>query len=282
MCLIAKDEARYLVEWVAHYLALGFDEILIYDNGSRDATPAIGEAFARRLDGVAFHGWPDRPGRIPQTSAYADALGRTRCEWLAFFDADELLVLKRHSGIKPFLARYPGQAGAVAINWLLFGSSSHSRYVDELQATRFRMCARDAPGTKNRFVKSIARVRATSNVAVHTVGLRPGFTYYDSGVEPVELLGNSKTAKVCHDQAQLNHYVVRSLEEFREKRARGNATRARESPDKFSGRDEHFWKTHSTNHRPDSAIDPWVQRAAGIRARLVSYIAADGISPQRR
>jgi glycosyltransferase involved in cell wall biosynthesis len=278
VCLIVKNEARYLVEWVAHYLAMGFDEILVYDNGSTDSTAAVVDSFARRESAVTLHAWPDLPGRVPQTSAYADAMHRTRCEWLAFFDADELLVLKQHDRIQEFLGRYPDETGAVAINWLLFGSSGQRSYVDELQSIRFRMCARNAPGTKNRFVKSIVRVDATAEAGVHTVRLKPGFRYYGDDGQLRSLLGDAKTATVSHEYAQLNHYVVRSLQEFREKRARGNATRTIESPEKYAGRDERFWKSHSTNHREDSAIDPWVAKAAGMRRKLLSYIAADGIS----
>jgi hypothetical protein len=282
VCLIVKDEAPYLVEWVAHYLTLGFDQVLVYDNGSRDATASVVGAFARRLDSVTLKPWPDQPGRIPQASAYADALEQTQCEWLAFFDADELLVLRQHGRIQQFLARYPDQAGAVAINWLLFGSSSQRNYVDELQAIRFRMCARNDPGTKNRFVKSIVRVKAALIPGAHTASLKSGFEYYGDNGEPVELLGDAKTKSVSHEFAQLNHYVVRSLEEFRDKRARGNPARMIDAPDKFSGRDDEFWKTHSTNHREDSAIEPWVAKAAGMRQKLLSYLVADGISCHRQ
>lgn len=194
VCLIVKDEARYMVQWIAHYLALGFDEILVYDNGSTDATFAMVESFGRRLDAVTGCRWPDVVGQVPQLSACTDALGRSPCVWLALFDADDLLVLKQHACIQDFLARYPDGAGAVAINWLLFGSSSQKHYVDELQAVRFRMRARGAPGTKNRFVKSITRTRAAQTAASHTVTLKPGFSYYDDKAFPADMLGDAKTS----------------------------------------------------------------------------------------
>lgn len=278
VCLIVKDEARYMVEWIAHYLVLGFDEILVYDNGSSDGTFAMIESFGKRFAAVDVCRWPDVEGEIPQRTAYADALGRSDSEWLAFFDADELLVLKQHDCIQDFLARYPDGAGAVAINWLLFGSSSQKNYVDELQAVRFRMCARNAPGTKNRFVKSIARTSAAETAASHTVTLKPGFSYFDDTAFPADMLGDAKTAVASHSVAQLNHYVVRSLQEFREKRARGNVARSSDAADKFTRLDDEFWRTHSTNHVEDSAIDIWVERAAPFRRQLEACLAEDGIS----
>jgi glycosyltransferase involved in cell wall biosynthesis len=276
VCLIVKNEAKYLVEWLAHYLALGFDEILVYDNASTDATYRVVESIARRECSITLHPWPDVEGSVPQLTAYNDALGRVQCEWLAFFDADELLVLKQHSCIQEYLARFPDDAGAVAVNWALFGSSGHKDYVDELQSLRFRLRATDELPTKNTFVKSIARKSAVAEVGVHAVKLKAEFKYYFDDVRPGKLKNESKTHTVFNECAQLNHYVVRSLGEFQLKRARGRATRLKDAPDKF-GRDEKFFRTHDTNHIEDSAIDDWIDRAGHIRSSLRAHLADDGV-----
>ena len=38
LCAIVRNEIRGLVEWLAHYKAVGFNDILIYDNASTDGT----------------------------------------------------------------------------------------------------------------------------------------------------------------------------------------------------------------------------------------------------
>jgi hypothetical protein len=50
-CIIAtaKDEAPFLVEWLAHHLALGFDKILVATNDCTDGTDALLDAI-----GTAF------------------------------------------------------------------------------------------------------------------------------------------------------------------------------------------------------------------------------------
>lgn len=280
VCLIVKNEAQYMVEWIAHYLALGFDEILVYDNDSTDMSAAMLESFATREPRIRLEAWPDVAGEVPQITAYNDAISRVKSEWLAFFDADELLVLKQHANIGDFLARYPMQAGTVAINWLLFGSSGQKAYVDDLQSRRFRWCARDEPKTKNRFVKSITKVRAVTRASSHSAQLKPGFLHYTDRVEPTEILQECKTPTASHEVAQVNHYVVRSAEEFVAKRARGNVARASNHPEKF-GRDEYFWQTHDTNHREDWAIDPWIERARDIRIRLRQHLVQDQLLPRK-
>jgi hypothetical protein len=273
VCLIAKDEGPYLVEWLAHYVSVGFDRIAVYDNASTDDTAAIVAAASAVFPQIEYTFWPDRPGVAPQIPVYRDALARCRTEWIAYFDADELLVLRQHDSIHSFLARYPAEAGSVAINWLLFGSAGLEAYSDELQSTRFRMAARNSEITKNQFIKSISRVRAVRDPMTHSVVLGDGFATYDADAAPVEVVG-PKTRRPAHGVAQLNHYIVRSRGEFLEKKLRGDPTRANEDPSKFSYRDQEFWDSHDTNHEPNDAIDPWIDRSAPARGRILAHLAA--------
>lgn len=167
-CLIAKDEAPYMVEWLGHYLRLGFERIEVYDNGSTDGTAAIVRACARQFPGVEYRPWPDRPGSAPQLSAYANALARCRTEWIGFFDADELLVLKEHASVGAFLDRYPGNAGSVAINWLMFGSGGETDYRDELQSARFRLVGRLQDLVEEAFGRCLSQLEATMNDRART------------------------------------------------------------------------------------------------------------------
>jgi len=44
---VARNEAPYLLEWIAHYRVLGFEQITIYDNESNDGTSRILAPLAR-------------------------------------------------------------------------------------------------------------------------------------------------------------------------------------------------------------------------------------------
>jgi glycosyltransferase involved in cell wall biosynthesis len=279
VCLIAKNEAPYLVEWLAHYLCLGFDRIVVYDNGSTDGTAALVQCAAALFPRIVhYRPWPDQPGQAPQLPAYRDAVARCDTEWIAFFDADEFLVLKEDRVVGSFLDGFPPDAGSVAVNWLLFGSSGEVEHRDELQALRFRLAARNGPRTKNQFVKSLSRLRAIDDPRAHTVLLRPGFHAADADGKPV-VVDSAKTAGVAHSRAQLNHYIVRSRAEYADKQRRGNPARADDSPSKFAYRDDEFWRHHDTNEVADDAIDPWVARAAPLRAAIAR--AAGLSSPSR-
>lgn len=268
VCLIIKDEARYVAEWLAHYVALGFDEILVYDNGSTDGTTEILQRWAAALGRITLVDWSAPPSNRPQVAAYADGLARCRTDWIAFIDTDELLVLHGDDSIGSYLAKAPATVGAIAVNWLLFGSSGETAYRPEAVATRFRQCAAPAWG-KNKFFKTIARVGAVAGIDhPHSVQLSPGYLYVDSDFHEVAFEEPAKTATISHRRAQLNHYVLRSAEEYEEKVQRGNVNLRDDHTRKRAKFTEEFWRHHDTNHREDRSIDIWIERARPIHDRL--------------
>ena len=127
LCAIVWNEIRSVVEWLAHYKALGFDEFLIHDNDSDNGTAepliALDEAGE-----VNYLDWPHAVGRRPQRLAYEHARKVARSDRLAFFDADEFLYLRQDDGIAAFLQRFDQDVSAVAINWIVFGSGGEARY----------------------------------------------------------------------------------------------------------------------------------------------------------
>jgi hypothetical protein len=66
---IAKDEGRDMFEWAVFHGYLGFDRIIVYDNGSRDDTSRQ-LARAARHTKIEVVDWPRWPG---QNEAYNDA-----------------------------------------------------------------------------------------------------------------------------------------------------------------------------------------------------------------
>jgi glycosyltransferase involved in cell wall biosynthesis len=266
---IAKNEERSIAEWIAYHRAIGFDQIVVYDNGSTDRTASIINHISSLDPLVVYKYWPDRIGQAPQTEAYAAALESNDAKWLAFFDVDEFLVLRRHETVNQYLSAMDDKVGAIAVNWRIFGSSGRIDPGEGLVIERFVQCARRLHG-KNRFCKSIVRSCAAAKINVHTATLNRGY-YADSTGRRTELLNGAKTVSICHEGAQLNHYLLKSWEEFKEKRARGNAARAIGAKDKFSHRgnsahrpkkrsrnpNDEYWVKHDLNSCKNLAILEW-------------------------
>src|SRR6516165_1286998 len=128
---IFKDEAPYLLEWIAFHKMVGVDLFVLYDNGSTDGGPDLirRSNFARN---VTLIEWPDRPG---QMSAYRHfhANHAKDFTWAAFIDLDEFIMPVSGSSIRDILVRkvYNNYAD-ILLNWLIFGPSGHTARPDGL------------------------------------------------------------------------------------------------------------------------------------------------------
>lgn len=276
-CLIIKDEGRYLPEWLAHYFTLGFNRVLIYDNDSRLDTVAAERACAMIDPRITVIPWPDVPDVSPQVSAYQNALAKCETEWIAFFDTDEFLVLKKHSSIQRYLREAPAHAGAIAINWLLFGSSGENHYRPDPVTTRFQRCSRRT--TINAHVKCIARKSGCVSVGhPHSPDLKAGFFYVDGELKRFKLDRRAFNPNYSFETAQLNHYVVRSREEYDWKRARGAGSPPRNRGDKFKkfADPEAFWKAHDVSGDINTSVLRWTARARDLRETFERAVDCEG------
>ena len=126
ICAIFRDEAPFLLEWIAYHRTVGVDHFVLYDNNSADGGSALvrGSHFADR---VTLIDWADDPGQI---TAYRDFRVRHahRFDWVAFIDLDEFVLPLATDSLPEVLdsALYAGFS-AVQLNWVVFGPSGHGR-----------------------------------------------------------------------------------------------------------------------------------------------------------
>ena len=128
---IVKNEAPYLLEWIAFHRVLG----VTASSSPTTARPTGAARCSRRSmrrASCATCPSPTGPAVRPQLPAYRAILARHggEADWIAFIDADEFLLPAAgpFPGALPrLLARLgadPG-VGAVVVNWALYGSSGH-------------------------------------------------------------------------------------------------------------------------------------------------------------
>lgn len=220
LCGIVKNEIHGIVEWLAHYKALGFTDFLIYDNESTDGTSDV----LRTLDqaGELVHlEWPHAMGDRPQRMAYQHARRRSDVDWIAYFDADEFLFLRADASIDMFLSRFEANVGAIAFNWTVFGSGGQERYRPAPVIERFT----DALPEDARLhltVKSIGRRASLIGNGIHRVEVGEGRYVSPSG-RAVRFQNARAVRERDVTVATIHHYAVKSMEEFSIKRARGGA-----------------------------------------------------------
>ena len=229
ICAVYRDEAPYLREWVEFHRLVGVERFFLYDNNSGDEHR---EVLAPYVDdgSVTIHDWPQWPAQI---QAYDDCLKRHR---------DDSQVDGVHRpGRVPVLARGHAAAGAPA------GVRGVSRGGGELGGVRIVGAPDQAARARARVIRA-AHGRSRDQPA-HQVDREPGA---GAGVLPAALLHVrpgpavderhrpitgppfSHTDGVSFERLRLNHYAVKSEEEFRLKLARGPADSSIPKRDRFS------------------------------------------------
>jgi len=65
MCLLIKDEAQYMREWLNFHRAWGWDRFVVYDDGSTDGLRAALDRFPEEeIDYVDVKRWPVMRGMV--------------------------------------------------------------------------------------------------------------------------------------------------------------------------------------------------------------------------
>lgn len=216
LCAIAKDEDRYLLEWLRYHILVGVEHFIIYDN---DSAHPIAETLAEYVEAGVVTVIP-APGTDRQIPAYEHCLREfgKRFRWIGFLDLDEFLVPKDTRDARVLLSDYEDHGG-LAVHWVMFGSSGHVTSPAGLQVENYTLRMRDT----NFHVKSIVhppRVREVANV--HMFTYTPGFFCVNEDHVPV----GSATSYHAVRRVQLNHYWYRSQQDFAAKLQRGRADAA--------------------------------------------------------
>ncbi|MEM1075090.1 MAG: glycosyltransferase family 2 protein [Pseudomonadota bacterium] len=227
-----RDEAPYILEWIAYHRAIGVTDFLIYTNDCRDGTDLLLDRLQH--NGIVTHVRNKVLKRGPQKSAFKAAQSHPlyeQADWVLASDVDEFLNIKVGTGhILDLLARFPN-TDAIPICWRLFSHNGQERFITglTLEALTDAESADAEPEGVGRFVKSLFK----PNPAIERIGTHA--PVYSKAFEKKAVWGASwcegnpdedprrPKADYGYDIAQMNHYAVRAIEPFLMKRDRGDA-----------------------------------------------------------
>lgn len=272
-----RNEGPYLIEWLAHMRGLGVDRFLVFSNDCEDGTDAM-------LDAFEAQGWlrqirHERQGErtiqwqalkaAPRNPEYKNA------DWVLFADVDEFPVLgPPMNTLQELVGKIGGDAAAIAMPWRLFGSSGLVEYQDAPVTERFRHAATtEIAFPAAHFIKTLYRRADFAEPGVHrpkaSKGDAPGWAGPDGKPLPVPFAarnGRINLFGMGFDEplVQLNHYSVRSGEEFIVKRHRGLPNRAEREIGLA------YWVTRNFNSVEDDAIDRHAGATAAMRDKIVT------------
>jgi len=222
LCSMYRDHAEYLQEWIEFHRLVGVERFFLYDNESTDDHERVLAPYVERGI-VTVHPWqrPESVERgVPWGLIYAfdDCLARHRDDsrWIAFIDIDEFLFSPTGRMLPDVLGEFESAPGVV-VSQLNYGSSGHVRKPPGLVIESY-VHRRSYPPDERTFVKSIVDPARTAKCFnAHGFFYEEGATAVDENHEPFPSPPRKKP--VSASLLRLNHYVVKSREEYAQKRA---------------------------------------------------------------
>jgi len=256
---IFKNEGKYLKEWLNYHLLAGVEHFYLYNNDSSDDYAEVLAPYVENNLVTLI----DFPGKSMQSPAYHDALEKYRfdCRYMAFIDLDEFIFPKTNRSIAEvtdeILLQNP-KAQALAVSWRCFGSNEqktadYSRGVLERFTQRanddWKNCIsreKNFLWIGNMYVKLIANPRSVKFFASPHVGVHFGTNY--SVNERGEEIISYENKSMCAEKIALNHYMIKTWEEYMIKKNRGYACAESNPYDKI------FFDEHDRNEIFDDGI----------------------------
>ena len=223
LVVIAKNEERYVSDWLAFHSLAGVREVILYDHGSTDATPQIARSF-KGLN-VSIIPW-QMDASVPrrrqilhrQVLAYCHAICAfgSKFRWMGFIDMDEFIVPRVHKTIPEALASVTEFAN-VSLPWVMFGHSGNADIPGAAVPFAYRRRADDSVSGILKF-KCIVDPCTVTQVGVHM------FLTNEMGNRTSNMLGRTVPYKrrnqegfAVNDILQLNHYYLKSVAETEHK-----------------------------------------------------------------
>ena len=271
--LSQRNEGAFLLEWLAHYRAVGFTDFLVFSNNCQDGSDQM-------LDHLATSGWLTHLPNLPpydkagiQFSSLKQAIAHPvlqQADWVLPLDIDEFVNI--HVGdrtLSALLAALPA-ASAITLTWRLFGNAGIIAYDDQPVTAQF---TRAAPSVihwpwRAAMFKTLYRNDGTyAKPGIHRPRA-PDPAKLDSAHwfdgHGRELPARYRRAGIFspygrpnHGLAQINHYPLGAMESYLLKADRGRAVHA----DQRLGLD--YWVERNFNTDEDRTIhafSPQMQR----------------------
>ncbi|MFN3274013.1 MAG: glycosyltransferase family 2 protein [Paracoccus sp. (in: a-proteobacteria)] len=271
-----RNEAPFILEWLAYHRAIGFDFFVIFSNDCEDGTDVMLDRL-QQMGLVAHLPNPRRGKRPVQWTALKRAANHSavkKSEWLFVTDVDEFLNIHAGEGrVDDLLAARPDADGFL-IGWRMFGANGRIAFEDVPVTRQFTAAAPAQMLWPWRAVQFKALYRNDGRhprMGIH----RPQRPQNPDASPPVWVDDNGGTAgpvpgtiiphtRPRYQLAQINHYAVGSVENFLVKSARGKPNHSDDPIDLA------YWIDRNFNEVEDRSILRHEAATAEAMAELLS------------
>ena len=225
LCLIFKNEAPFLKEWIDFHRTIGIDHFYLYNNNSTDNYQEVLESYVNK--GIVT--LIDFPYNYAQMQAYEHCYEHFKGEtnWIGFMDADEFICPRYQTDINEWLSKYD-KYHSVLIYFHVFGTGGQLKHdYSKNVIEQYFSCWPTIQNCGKCFVNTRFSITNYNTVTLHhstctryrlfglPISLPPvnqfgyicPFTYVFGGVN-----GKLEKADIC-----LNHYFTKAWDIYKKK-----------------------------------------------------------------
>lgn len=201
---------------MAWHLSQGIESFIIYDNESDDGTTELLQQLASK-NIIELHSIPQQ--EKVQLIAYDEIIKnyKDKFELIAFIDADEFMMPMDNAPAATHIFNLfqNKDIGAIGINWKVFGTNGHQSKPDGHILLNYFLAGNDAQ-PRNHYIKSVYRdVLKEGYRYINAENKDMVFSRLENLSNPTknnQTTGVSST--VCTKNLRINHYALKSVEEF--------------------------------------------------------------------
>jgi hypothetical protein len=281
-----RNEGMFMLEWVAHYRAMGFDRVFVITNGCSDGTDMMADRLQEKGEVIHLRNQINE-GEAPQVAGMRHLFADARLadvEWLLHCDADEFLNVTAGDGkIRDLIDAVGDDCDAIAILWRVFGNQGMKDYTPALVTERYTDTTDKLTGFR-RWHKTLfrpekfrwARDHMPKEPYSNAAKLRntAGQDMSNRGLinpDVARFPGNKNTWTWAN--AALHHYATRSEDVYMLKNVRGDGMGLSTNKYTLTSR---TWKAWNTSGTKDASMH---RHVPATRALLQTYQADPVLAP---
>ncbi|WP_298905575.1 glycosyltransferase family 2 protein [uncultured Aliiroseovarius sp.] len=262
-----RNEAQFILEWVAYHRMIGINDPIVFSNACTDGT----DLMLERLDEMGLIRHLPNPtmmtgGRMHIIAAlrYLNTGNRlARSDWVVSMDVDEFINIKVGNGHLEDLFDAVPDANLISLSQQNFGHGGKFDYVDDLQISQFeygwdleRSYTRNLNrrGTKTLTHQSSRPTSWGNHSPVFAADQLEYLRPVNGSGEDISHVNMTNTVKALitpnygFGLVQLNHYAVRSIDSYLLKVARGSSAHP-DRPYEMT-----YWRKYDHNDHHDQSI----------------------------
>ena len=223
ICLISKQENRYIKEFVEYYKKLNISKIFLYDNN--DINGEHFEGILSNFTKLNFVEIINYRGKYkPQLQAYNHCYinNNQNYNWMAFLDADEYLYIRFYTDINKFLSLSKfWKCSSILINWKYYGDNDNLYYDPRPLKERFtKPFYFNNKHNINQYLYSAGKTIVRSGLNI-TWEHFPHYLKNRPICRPNGKILTNYLSRPQYYNAYIKHFATKSTEEFIERIIRG-------------------------------------------------------------